>query len=150
MIKLMTLAAVLSSLASSLVLSGCTKSDPKAQAESEALSSEAPPSEATVSSAHQNSAKTAKQTQPITSSTLDNSCKHLDLKSLTGFTEGTIEARCQPVKDFHLKQFKCSVSENAFVSELDAIVLETDQQSVFAYSSSTDCQHAVEIRNANE
>ena len=150
MIKLMTLAAVLSSLASSLVLSGCTKSDPKAQAESEALSSEAPPSEATVSSAHQNSAKTAEQTQPITSSTLDNSCKHLDLKSLTGFTEGTIEARCQPVKDFHLKQFKCSVSENAFGAELDAIVLETDQQSVFAYSSSTDCQHAVEIRNANE
>ena len=150
MIKLMTLAAVLSSLASSLVLSGCTKSDPKAQAESEALSSEAPPSEATVSSAHQNSAKTAEQTQPITSSTLDNSCKHLDLKSLTGFTEGTIEARCQPVRDFNLKQIKCSVSENAFGAELDAIVLETDQQSVFAYSSSTDCQHAVEIRNANE
>ena len=150
MIKLMTLAAVLSTLAFSLVLNGCTKTDPKAQAQSEALSSETPPSEATVSSAHQNSAKKAEQTQPITSSTLDNSCKHLDLKSLTGFTEGTIEARCQPVKDFHLKQFKCSVSENAFGAELDAIVLKTDQQAVFAYSSSTDCQHAVEIRNANE
>lgn len=150
MIKLMTLAAVLFTLACSLVLNGCTKTDPKAQAESEALSLEAPPSEATVSSTHQNSAKTAEQAQPITSNTLDNSCKHLDLKSLTGFTEGTIEARCQPVKNFHLKQFKCSVSENAFGAELDAIVLETDQQSVFAYASSTDCQHAVEIRNANE
>ena len=149
MIKLMMLAA-LSTLASSLVLSGCTKTEPKAQADSEALSLEAPPSEeATVSSTHQNSAKTAEQVQPITSSTLDNSCKHLDLKSLTGFTDDTIEARCQPIKNFHLKQFKCSVSENAFGAELDAIMLETDQQSVFAYASSTDCQHAVKIRNAN-
>lgn len=142
MIKLMTLAAVLSTLAFSLVLNGCTKTDPKVQTQSEAL-----PLEATVSSAHQNSAKKAKQAQP---STLDNSCKHLDLKSLIGFTEGTIEARCQPVRDFNLKQIKCSVSENAFGTELDAIVLKTDQQSVFAYSSSTDCQHAVEIRNSNE
>ncbi len=139
MIKLMMLAAL-----SSLVLSGCTKTDPKAQADSEA-----PPSEVIVPSTHQNSAKTAEQVQPITSSTLDNSCKHLDLKSLTGFTDDTIEARCQPIKNFHLKQFKCSVSENAFGAELDAIMLETDQQSVFAYASSTDCQHAVEIRNAN-
>lgn len=143
MIKLMTLAAVLPSL----VLSGCTKTDPKAQADSKALPLEAPSSEATVTSTHQNSAKKAKQAQP---STLDNSCKHLDLKSLTGFTEGTIEARCQPVRDFNLKQIKCSVSENAFGAELDAIVLKTDQQSVFAYASSIDCQHAVEIRNSNE
>ena len=149
MIKLMTLAAVLSTLAFSLVLNGCTKTDPKAQADSEALSLEALPSEVIVSSTHQDSAKTAEQVQPITSSTLDNSCKHLDLKSLIGFTEGTLEARCQPVRDFNLKQIKCSVSENAFGAELDAIVLETDQQSVFAYASSTDCQHAVEIRNAN-
>ena len=143
MIKLMTLGAVMCSL----IFHGCTKTEPKAQTDFAALSLEAPPSEVIVSSTHQNSAKKAKQAQP---STLDNSCKHLDLKSLIGFTEGTIEARCQPVRDFNLKQIKCSVSENAFGAELDAIVLKTDQQSVFAYSSSTDCQHAVEIRNSNE
>ena len=141
MIKLITLAAALSSL----VLNGCTKTEPVAKAESEAQSSET-----NLSSTYQISAKAAEQAEPMTSSALGNRCEHLDLNSLTGFTEKTVEARCQPVNDFHLKQFKCSVSKNAFGAELDAIVLETDQESVFAYASSTDCQHAVEIRNANE
>ncbi|WP_156935821.1 hypothetical protein [Alkanindiges illinoisensis] len=132
----MTQLIVLAVILVSLLLSGCTKTGSDAKAE--------------LSDDNKVKSEIAEPVHSNTLSTLNNSCERLDLKTLTGFTEGTAEASCQPVRDFHLKQFKCSVSQNAFSAELNAIVLETDQLSVFAYASSKDCQHAVEIRNANE
>ena len=132
----MTKLIVLAGILASLLLNGCTKNGPDAPAE--------------LSDDHKVKSEIAEQVHSNTVSTLNHSCANLDLNTLIGFTEGTVEASCQPIRDFHLKQFKCSVSQNAFGAELDAIVLETDQLSVFAYASSKDCQHAVEIRNANE
>lgn len=77
------------------------------------------------------------------------SCANLKLQTLSGFTDTEIEESCQPVSNFKLKPFKCAVSENAFGANLDALKLETNQLSVYAYRSLKDCQHAVETRNAN-
>ncbi|TEU25593.1 hypothetical protein [Alkanindiges illinoisensis] len=132
----MTKLIVLAGAVVSLLLSSCAKTNHDAPAE--------------LSDNNKVKSEIAEQVHSNTVSTLNHSCANLDLNTLIGFTEGTVEASCQPVRDFHLKQFKCSVSQNAFGAELDAIVLKTDQLSVFAYASSKDCQHAVEIRNANE
>ena len=132
----MTKLIVLAGILASLLLNGCTKTGPDAPAE--------------LADDNKVKSEIAEQVHSNTVSILNHSCANLDLNTLIGFTEGTVEASCQPIRDFHLKQFKCSVSQNAFGAELDAIVLKTDQLSVFAYASSKDCQHAVEIRNANE
>lgn len=91
----------------------------------------------------------AKSVSSSSHAQMNTSCVNLNLQTLSGFTDTEIEENCQPVSNFQLRQFTCSVSENGFGANLDAFNLQTAQLSVYAYRSLKDCHEAVDTRNAN-
>ncbi|OTH00103.1 hypothetical protein [Acinetobacter sp. ANC 4973] len=77
------------------------------------------------------------------------SCSNQNIKEWYGFNEVFEEPKCQKVNKLSLISYKCEVSKNAFGADNDAILLENNEQRVFAYSSLKDCKEALEIRNSN-
>jgi len=77
------------------------------------------------------------------------SCLNQNITEWHGFGEAATEPRCETVKSFKLTSYKCDISKNAFGADKDAILLETQAQRIFIYSSSKDCNEILEIRNSN-
>ncbi|WP_089606206.1 hypothetical protein [Acinetobacter piscicola] len=77
------------------------------------------------------------------------SCSNQNITEWYGFDESTAEPKCEVVKDFKLPSYKCDVSKNAFGADKDAILLENQEQRIFVYSNSLDCNEILEIRNSN-
>ena len=77
------------------------------------------------------------------------SCSNPTITEWYGFDEAFEEPKCQKVNKFNLISYKCELSKNAFGADNDAILLENNEQRVFAYSSLKDCNEALEIRNSN-
>ena len=65
------------------------------------------------------------------------------------FDEAAAEPKCEVVKNFKLLSYKCDVSKNAFGADKDAILLENQDQRIFVYSDSKDCNEMLEMRNSN-
>ena len=145
MLKLMTLAALLVSL----TVAACSETS------NESPDDVTNPPKIAHSLQQPAGAKTSGTTAPTpaadhsSSQPVNTSCANLNLQALSGFTDTEPEESCRPVTDFQLKPFKCAVTENAFGANLDALNLQTDQLSIYAYPSLTQCQDAVDTRNAN-
>lgn len=78
------------------------------------------------------------------------SCSNQNIVEWFGFDEAQEDPKCQRVSQFNLKNsYKCKVSKNAFGADQDAILLETQNQRIFIYSSVKDCNDILEIRNSN-
>ena len=74
---------------------------------------------------------------------------HLNSKKSFGFNENLEQPKCEILDKFNLISYKCEISKNVFGANNDAILLENNEQRVFAYSSLKDCNEALEIRNSN-
>jgi len=77
------------------------------------------------------------------------SCSNQNITEWYGFDEAAVEPKCDVVKNFKLPSYKCDVSKNAFGADKDAILLENQDQRIFVYSDSKDCNEMLEIRNSN-
>ena len=77
------------------------------------------------------------------------SCLNQDITEWYGFDEATDEPKCKTVKSFKLTSYRCDISKNAFGADKDAILVENQEQRIFVYSNSKDCNEILEIRNSN-
>lgn len=80
---------------------------------------------------------------------IELSYDHLNSKKSFGFNENLEQPKCEILDKFNLISYKCEISKNVFGANNDAILLENNEQRVFAYSSLKDCNEALEIRNSN-
>ena len=80
---------------------------------------------------------------------IELSCDHLNSKQSFGFNENLEEPKCEILDKFNLISYKCEVSKNAFGADKDAILLENQEQRIFIYANSRDCNEMLEIRNSN-
>ena len=80
---------------------------------------------------------------------IELSYDHLNSKKSFGFNENLKQPKCEILDKFNLISYKCEISKNVFGANNDAILLENNEQRVFAYSSLKDCNEALEIRNSN-
>lgn len=78
------------------------------------------------------------------------SCLNQNITDWYGFDETNAEPKCENLKNFKLVSYKCDISKDAFGSDKDAILLENQDQRIFAYSNAKDCNEMLEIRNSNE
>lgn len=77
------------------------------------------------------------------------SCLNQNITEWYGFDEAIAEPECEMVKSFKLTSYNCDISKNAFGADKDAILLENQDQRIFVYSNSVDCNEMLEIRNSN-
>lgn len=77
------------------------------------------------------------------------SCSNQNVTEWYGFDESAAEPKCEVVKNFKLASYKCDFSKNAFRADKNAILLESQEQRIFVYSNSTDCNEMLDIRNSN-
>jgi hypothetical protein len=76
-------------------------------------------------------------------------CSNKNITEWRGFDEATDEPKCKTVKSFKLTSYRCDISKNAFGADKDAILVENQEQRIFVYSNSKDCNEILEIRNSN-
>ena len=76
-------------------------------------------------------------------------CLDKNITEWFGFDEESEDLKCKKINEFNLESYQCRLSKNAFGAELDAIVLENNNQRIFAYTNFKDCEKALDIRNSN-
>ncbi|MDF2416286.1 hypothetical protein GWP85_02010 [Acinetobacter beijerinckii] len=77
------------------------------------------------------------------------SCSDKNITEWYGFDETTDEPKCKTLQSFKLKSYKCDISKNAFGTDADAVLLESENQRIFIYSDQKVCNEVLEIRNSN-
>ncbi|MFV5641401.1 hypothetical protein [Acinetobacter oleivorans] len=77
------------------------------------------------------------------------SCLNKNITDWYGFDEANAEPKCKNLNNFGLTSYKCDISKNAFGTDKDALLLENQDQRIFAYSKAKDCNEMLEIRNSN-
>lgn len=77
------------------------------------------------------------------------SCSDKNITEWYGFDETTDEPKCKTVQSFKLTSYKCDISKNAFGTDADAVLLESENQRIFIYSDQKVCNEVLEIRNSN-
>ncbi|MCH7308569.1 hypothetical protein MMO38_10545 [Acinetobacter sp. NIPH 1852] len=88
-------------------------------------------------------------TMEKTNQTAQISCFNKNITEWYGFNEASAEPKCEAIKNFKLPSYKCDVSKNAFGADKDAILVENQDQRIFVYSNSKDCNEMLDIRNSN-
>lgn len=76
-------------------------------------------------------------------------CANINMNKLVGFDEQQDTPQCRPIKDYNVVAFKCEIVGQAFGIKQDAVHIQNEQHSIFAYDSDKDCREGLAARDAN-
>lgn len=77
-------------------------------------------------------------------------CLDQNVNDWYGFnTKELDEATCNQISSYSIKEYQCAVSDKAFGADMDAMNIQTEGASVFAYSSLEQCKEAKDIFDSN-
>ncbi len=84
------------------------------------------------------------------SSTPRITCMRTDLNNWHAFDDYVEEPKCSEVEEFQIKNYTCSIEDNAFSLGFKAANLTNyNDHRVLAFRTSAQCKEALEIREAN-
>lgn len=77
-------------------------------------------------------------------------CLDQNVNHWYGFnTKELDEATCNQVRSYSITKYHCAISRKAFGADMDAMNIETDGASIFAYASLDQCKEAKDIFDSN-
>ena len=77
-------------------------------------------------------------------------CLDQNVNDWYGFnTKELDEATCNQISSYSIKEYQCAVSGKAFGTDMDAMNIQTEGASVFAYRSLVQCNEAKDIFDSN-
>ena len=77
-------------------------------------------------------------------------CMHTDLSNWYAFDDYIEQPKCAEVEEFQIKNYTCSIEDNAFSLGFKAANLTNyNDHRVLAFRTSAQCKEALEIREAN-